>query len=190
MDEVKTKRSHLAEARRYLLNSGELQALPMHISSILTSPLWSLRGKLRLLLEPFIPAGGAEDETISQFIQRRLGDEMLEKAMEPFVAGTLAANPDLASAGATLPRLKALECRFGSITAGVLTHKLLRRRTACTTDTFSFRGGMNTLVNTLARTPGVQIFSNRRAKEITPNKEAGLLLRQPPEVNVASTLRT
>lgn len=170
LDELKTQRSPQAESRRYLLNHGELQALPMHLSGMLTSPLWSLRGKLRLLLEPFIPAGGAEDETVSQFIRRRLGNEMLEKAMEPFVAGVLAADPDLASASATLPRLTALESRFGSITAGVLTHKLLRRRTACTTDTFSFRGGMNTLVKTLARTPGIQILSNRRVEEITPTK--------------------
>lgn len=171
LDELKTQRSLKAEARRYLLNGGQLQALPMHLGGMLTSPLWSLRGKLRLLLEPFIPAGSDEDETVSQFIRRRLGNEMLEKAMEPFVAGTLAADPDLASAGATLPRLTALERRFGSITAGVLTHKLLRRRTACTTDTFSFRGGMNTLVNTLARTSGVQILSNRRVEEIIPTKD-------------------
>ncbi|NOX91298.1 MAG: protoporphyrinogen oxidase [Gammaproteobacteria bacterium] len=169
LDALKTQR--LPQAQRYLLHRGKLQALPMHITGMLTSPLWSLRGKLRLLLEPFIPAGGAEDETVSQFIRRRLGNEMLEKAMEPFIAGTLAADPDLASAGATLPRLTALERRFGSITAGVLTHKLLRRRTACTTDSFSFRGGMSTLINTLARTAGVQVFSNRRVEEIIPNKK-------------------
>jgi oxygen-dependent protoporphyrinogen oxidase len=181
LDELKTQRLAQAEARRYLLNRGELQALPMHLGGMLTSRLWTLRGKLRLLLEPFIPAGGTEDETVSQFIRRRLGNEMLEKAMEPFVAGTLAANPDLASAGATLPRLTTLERRFGSITAGVLTHKLLRRRTACTTDTFSFRGGMNTLVNTLARTPGVQILSNRRVEAITPSKNGWSVTAATPD---------
>ncbi len=170
LDALKTQR--LPQARRYLLHRGKLQALPMHITGMLTSPLWSLRGKLRLLLEPFIPAGGSEDETVSQFIRRRLGNEMLEKAMEPFIAGTLAADPDLASAGATLPRLTALERRFGSITAGVLTHKILRRRTACTVDSFSFRGGMSTLVNTLARTAGVQVFSNRQVQEIIPHQKS------------------
>ncbi|MCF6211227.1 MAG: protoporphyrinogen oxidase [Gammaproteobacteria bacterium] len=168
LDEVKTRRTSQAQAKRYLLHHGQLQALPMQIGSLLTSPLWSLRGKLRLLLEPFIPAGGHDDESVSQFIRRRLGNEMLEKAMEPFVAGTLSADPDLASAGATLPRLTTLERRFGSITAGVLAHKLLRRRTACSTDTFSFRGGMSTLANTLACTPGLQILSNRRVQEVAP----------------------
>ncbi len=170
LDELKTQRSSQATAQRYLLNRGKLQPLPMQIAGLLTSPLWSLRGKLRLLLEPFIPAGSAEEESVSQFIRRRLGNEMLEKAMEPFVAGTLAADPDLASAAATLPRLTALERRFGSITAGVLIHKLLRRRTACSTDTFSFRGGMNTLIDKLSRTPGVQVLSNHRVNTIEPEK--------------------
>ncbi len=168
LEEIKTRRTSQAQARRYLLHRGQLQALPMRIGGMLTSPLWSLRGKLRLLLEPFIPAAGHDDESVSQFIRRRLGDEMLEKAMEPFVAGTLSANPDLASAGATLPRLTTLEHRFGSITVGVLAHKLLRRRTACSTDTFSFRGGMSTLAQALACTPGLQTLSNRRVQDVAP----------------------
>ena len=179
LDTLKTQR--LPQARRYLLHRGELQALPMRMAGMLSSPLWSLRGKLRLLLEPFIPAGSAEDETVSQFIRRRLGNEMLEKAMEPFIAGTLAADPDLASAGATLPRLTALERRFGSITAGVLAHKLLRRRTACNVDSFSFRGGMNTLVNTLTHTAGVQVLSNRRVEEIIPDGNSWSVTATTPD---------
>ncbi len=181
LDDVKTQRSLQAEAKRYLLSNGQLQAMPMRIGGMLTSPLWSLRGKLRLLLEPFIRAAGHDDETVSEFIRRRLGNEMLEKAMEPFVAGTLAADPDQASAGATLPRLTALEKRFGSITAGVLAHKLLRRRTACGTDTFSFRGGMNTLADALARTPGVQIFSNRCVTEFSPRDRGWRVTAETPD---------
>ncbi|NOZ54601.1 MAG: protoporphyrinogen oxidase [Gammaproteobacteria bacterium] len=193
LNDVKTPRLAQAKARRYLLQRGKLQALPMQLSGLLTSPLWSLRGKLRLLLEPFVLAGGTEDETVSQFIRRRLGNEMLEKAMEPYISGTLAANPDLASATATLPRLTALERRFGSITAGILAHKLLRRRTACSTDTFSFRGGMNTLTSTLARglarTPGVHILSNRGVKEITPIKGGWSVTAATPdaEYNLRTT---
>ncbi|VAW99494.1 Protoporphyrinogen IX oxidase, aerobic, HemY [hydrothermal vent metagenome] len=157
LDAVKTSRLPESEVRRYLLHNKQLTALPMRMGSMITSPLWSLRGKLRLLAEPFIPPCYRQDETVSQFVTRRFGKEMLEKAMEPFVAGTLAADSDLASAAACLPRLTALERKYGSITAGVLINRLLRRRTACGTETFSFYGGIETLVETLARTPGVQI---------------------------------
>jgi protoporphyrinogen/coproporphyrinogen III oxidase len=166
LEPVKTARLPLAEARRYLLHQGDLKALPMRLGAMLASPLWSARGKLRLLAEPFIPATVRKDESVSNFIRRRLGREVLEKAMEPFVAGTLAADPDQSSADAALPRLKALEQRYGSITAGILMNRMLRRRTACPADTFSFHGGIGTLVETLAQTPGISLRSSHRVGEL------------------------
>jgi len=195
LEDHKTARMPIAESHRYLLQQGKLHALPMKPLAMLCSPLWSWRGKLRLLTEPFIPTGDPDVETVSQFVTRRLGREMLEKAMEPFVAGTLAADPDQASAAATLPRLTALEKRYGSITAGILLHRLLRKRTACVTDTFSFQGGMSTLIDTLARTPGVQVKTDCRVNEISANKSGwrvsaqsvqGSFCREYPQVVLAT----
>ncbi|MEE8428150.1 MAG: protoporphyrinogen oxidase, partial [Gammaproteobacteria bacterium] len=166
LESKKTRRNIAAEARRYLLYQGELKALPMRLGGLVCSPLWSLRAKLRLLAEPFMPAGRDVDESVSQFITRRLGAEVLEKAMEPFIAGTLAADPDHASATATLPRLTALECRYGSITAGILMNRILRRKTGCVTDTFSFQNGMSTLVHTLAETPGIFVRKGHRVRSL------------------------
>jgi len=166
LESAKTARLPAAEARRYLLNQGRLQALPMHLGAMLASPLWSLRGKLRLLAEPFIFSSGRADESVSEFITRRLGHEMLEKAMEPFIAGTLAADAYQACATAVLPRLTALEQRYGSIFAGIMVSRALRRRTACVTDAFSFVGGMGTIVENLANTPGVNLRAGHSAEEL------------------------
>src|SRR3989338_9232925 len=171
LESAKTARLPAAEARRYLLHRGRLKALPMRMGAMVASPLWSLRGKLRLLAEPFIFSSGRADETVSEFITRRLGQEILEKAMEPFIAGTLAGGADQASAAAALPRLTALERRYGSIAAGVLVNRVLRRRTACTTDTFSFRGGMGTLVETLAKTPGINLRTGHSAEELVRERD-------------------
>jgi len=171
LESVKTARLPGAETRRYLLHQGRLKALPMRLGAMVASPLWSLRGKLRLLAEPFIFSTGRADESVSEFITRRLGHEMLEKAMEPFIAGTLAADANQASAAAVLPRLTALERRYGSITAGVLVNRVLRRRTACTTETFSFRGGMGTLVETLAKTPGINLRTGHTAEELVRERD-------------------
>ena len=171
LEPAKTTRLPAAETRRYLLHGGRLQALPMRMGAMVASPLWSLRGKLRLLAEPFIFSSGRADETVSEFITRRLGHEILEKAMEPFVAGTLAADADQASAAAVLPRLTALEQRYGSISAGILVNRVLRRRVASTTDTFSFNGGMGTLVETLAKTSGINLRTGHSAEELA--REAG-----------------
>jgi oxygen-dependent protoporphyrinogen oxidase len=172
LEEAKSIRLSAAEAHRYLLHQGELKALPMRLGAMLASPLWSMPGKLRLMLEPFILTSGAMDESVSDFVSRRLGREMLEKAMEPFVAGTLAADPDQTSATAALPRLKALENSYGSIAAGILVNRLLRRRTASVTETFSFNGGIGTLVDTLARSPGIRMRSGYCTEELV-RKEKG-----------------
>jgi len=171
LESAKAARLPGAEARRYLLHRGCLKALPMRLGPMIVSPLWSLRGKLRLLAEPFIFSSGRADESVSEFITRRLGREVLEKAMEPFVAGTLAADADQASAAAVLPRLMALEQRYGSIGVGVLANRVLRRRTASTTETFSFRDGMGTLVETLANTPGVNLRTGHAAGELVRERD-------------------
>lgn len=154
---------------RYLVRRGRLMPAPATVWSLLGSPLWSIKGRLRLLLEPFLPRGGSDAETVSGFITRRFGRELLETAMEPFVGGPLASDADLASARATLPRLTALERRYGSIALGVMLHRLTGRRTAHPPEGFSFEGGMDTLVRGLADDPGIGFSAGRRVTGIEPH---------------------
>ncbi len=151
---------------RYIVHQGKLTQVPMLLPALLTSPLWSLPAKLRLMTEIFIPRGSDESETVSEFVRRRLGQEVLDTAMDPFISGTLASDPDLAEAQSVLPRLTALENRYGSLTAGMLVNRVLKRRRANTADTFSFQGGMSELVNALAHTPGVTVRNGARATGI------------------------
>jgi oxygen-dependent protoporphyrinogen oxidase len=136
---------------RYLISQGNLQNIPMKMGSMLFSPLWSLSGKLRLMLEPFILKGAAEHESVADFIRRRLGNEMLDKALGAYISGTLASDPELADSLSVLPHLTALERRYGSLTAGVFARKVLNRKKAAETEGFSFRGGMSTLISELSR---------------------------------------
>ncbi len=153
-------------ANRYLVDHGRLLPVPSKIGAMMFSPLWSTKGKLRLLAEPFIPRGNSENETVAEFVCRRLGREVLEKAMGPFITGPLASDPDLASALATLPRLTALEKRYGSLTLGVFVHRVLRRRTAIETEAFSFQGGMSTLTKSLAHSVGVHFHAQHSVTEL------------------------
>lgn len=154
------------ENRRYLVQGGRLVPFPLRLGTFMRSPLLSLRGKLRLLAEPLVPRADHPDETVSEFVRRRLGREMLEKIMEPFIAGPLASDPDQASAHALLPRLVTLERRYGSLAAGVLVHKVLRRRTAPIREMFSFRNGMTALVDTLTAAPGVRFRARCTATQL------------------------
>ncbi len=168
LEPLKSRRTPLAEQNRYLLDNGQLNAMRMKMGDFILSSQWSLQGKLRMMLEPLLPRGGSESETVTQFITRRFGHELLEKAMDPFVSGTLASDPDRANAEATLGRLTALERKYGSLTLGAIIYKIARKHSACITETFSFEGGMSTLVEQLAQHPGITLRTNHRATSVEP----------------------
>jgi oxygen-dependent protoporphyrinogen oxidase len=162
-----SKKAMLAPVvRRYMVHDDKLVAVPTDLAAMISSPIWSLPGKLRLLAEPFVRKGGHEDETVSEFITRRVGREVLDKAMEPYISAVLASDPDLASARSVLPRMTRLEERFGSLTLGILIHKFLRRRSATPREAFSFNGGMSTLVKSLVNNPGIRFRPDHTALEL------------------------
>lgn len=167
LEEMKTPRSPLAGKRRYLLDQGRLQPLPLSPPAFLTSSIWSLRGKLRILGEPFIPRRrGGEEESVSAFITRRFGREFLDKAVEPLIAGTFAGDAELASAPATFPNLIELEQRYGSVVLGVILHRLLGRSTSTRVDTFSFNKGMATMTDVLSQAPGLTVRTGHRVETV------------------------
>lgn len=168
LDRHKVAKSSHSDQNRYLTDNQQLIQVPMSIGKLFSSNFWSWQTKLRLMVEPFIPKGGTEHESVSEFVRRRMGSEVLEKAMEPFVGGTLAADPDSANAWATLPRLTALERKYGSITAGVIINKLLRKRRAMLNDSFSFHHGMASLPQRLAQTNGITLKTHCRASQLHP----------------------
>ncbi|NJD88808.1 MAG: protoporphyrinogen oxidase [Betaproteobacteria bacterium] len=144
---------------RFVVRDGRPIALPMSPGAFLATPLFSGLAKARLALEPLVrrqPAG--EEEVIAHFVRRRLGREFLDYAIEPFVAGIYAGDPDRLSVPAAFPKLHALEQRYGSLILGAILGARERRKRAetakNTAKSFSFRGGMQTLTDALAR--GVQ----------------------------------
>ncbi|HEY4229420.1 MAG TPA: protoporphyrinogen oxidase, partial [Thermoanaerobaculia bacterium] len=90
-----------ADARlpRYVDFGGALHAVPMSPGGLLSTRLLSPGGKLRLLAEPLIRARrpreeDAEaregDESVRDFVARRLGPQAAERLVEPFVGGVFA----------------------------------------------------------------------------------------------------
>lgn len=141
---------------RYIVRGGRLVALPMSPHRLLTSPAFSIRGKLRLLREPFIArAPERADESIAAFVRRRLGQEILDYAVDPFVSGVYAGDPEQLSMQAAFPRVHALEKAHGSLVRGQLATVRERRRSGdpkpARPRSFSFHNGMQTLPDALAR---------------------------------------
>jgi oxygen-dependent protoporphyrinogen oxidase len=139
--------------KRFILRDGEMVEVPMSPGAFLKTDLLSTRAKLRLLAEPF--AEGPEpdiDESLARFVARRLGDEVLEYAVGPFVGGTYAGDPRHLSAKHAFPSLTELEAEGGSIFLGALGRMLRSKKSGEPRESSSlinFEGGNRTLIDAL-----------------------------------------
>jgi oxygen-dependent protoporphyrinogen oxidase len=144
-----------AARNRYVLRAGALNALPLSPPAFLATRLFSWRAKLALLREPFVRrADPAVEETVAGFVRRRLGQEFLDYAINPFVAGVYAGDPQRLSVRAAFPRLAELEQRYGSLIRGQILGARERERnpekSKQAAPMLSFRDGMQTLSDALA----------------------------------------
>lgn len=141
--------------RRYVLRNGVPMALPTSPTAFFTTRLFSASAKLALLREPFVPpADPALEESIAAFVRRRLGSEFLDYAIDPFVSGVYAGDPERISVQAAFPKLHALEQRWRSLIRGQVFGAAERRRqqgvAKNSARSFSFDGGMQVLTDVLA----------------------------------------
>lgn len=110
--------------KRYLWMGERLVALPSGPLSFLTTPLFPLSAKLRLLREPWIGrAPEGTEESIAEFVRRRLGRAFLDYAVGPFVSGVYAGDPERLSVRWALARIHALERDHGSLIRGALAKR-------------------------------------------------------------------
>ena len=113
------------------LPDGVLLIVPTKFKPFVVSPLISPLGKMRMGMDLFIPAKrDGEDETLAEFIRRRLGNEALDKIAEPLMSGIYNAEADRQSLLATFPRFRALEEKYGSLTRGMLAARRASRQRA------------------------------------------------------------
>lgn len=118
------QRAGTAAKNRYIVRGGKLRALPAGPISFLTTALFSPKAKLRLLAEPFIkPAPPEARESLAQFALRRLGQEFLDYAVDPFVTGVYAGDPSYLSVKAAFAKLHALEQTHGSLIRGAFAKR-------------------------------------------------------------------
>jgi len=115
--------------KTYVYSKGRLEELPeglalgvpTKLGPFLKSGLLSWRGKLRLGAELLIPRRSArEDESLGAFFRRRLGEEALERIIEPLMTGIYAGDADSLSIQATFPRFPEMERQAGSIIRALL----------------------------------------------------------------------
>ncbi|MDR3668955.1 MAG: protoporphyrinogen oxidase [Ignavibacteriaceae bacterium] len=157
--------------KRYILRNDVLHPLPMNPKSFLKSRLFSSRGKFRLFAELFI--GRSKDgyyQSIGEFVKRRLGQEFLDYAINPFVAGVYAGNPEDLSVKSAFPKLYALEEKYGGLIKGTIKSIKERKnrpeKSKQDAKMFSFNDGMQVFPLAISEFLGEKVHLNSEVNSV------------------------
>jgi oxygen-dependent protoporphyrinogen oxidase len=168
-----------AEAR-YVVRYQRPIAMPGSPLGFLTTKLFTAGAKLAVLREPFVPRrrDGVE-ESIAQFVVRRLNQEFLDQAIDALVAGIYAGDPHQLSLTHAFPKLKALEDNYGSLIKGQIFGAGARKRSGeiakDRAPKFSFDEGLQVLPDTLAELLGDAVKLNTTVAKLTQTADGWTL---------------
>ena len=142
--------------RLYTLPDGFLMMAPSRWWPLATTPILSLRGKLRAACEYFIPPQKEEgDQSMAAFVRRRFGRETFDRLVEPLVSAVYAADMEKLSLEATLPRFRQMEREHGSLIRAMRREMKTRAKTKAESGArysmfVTLRGGLSSLVEAIA----------------------------------------
>jgi oxygen-dependent protoporphyrinogen oxidase len=165
-----------AEAR-YVVRYQRPIAMPGSPLGFLTTKLFTAKAKLAVLREPFVPRrrDGVE-ESIAQFVVRRLNQEFLDHAIDALVAGIYAGDPHQLSLTHAFPKLKALEDNYGSLIKGQIFGARARKKSGEVAKDrapkFSFDEGLQVLPDTLAARLGDAVKLNTTVSRLAQTADS------------------
>lgn len=148
--------------KRLILKNGEMCALPSGPLSAIFTPLFSFSDKVKILFEPARKKGNDPNESLANTVLRRLGRSFLDYAIDPFISGVYAGDPEKLITRHAFPKLYKLEQKYGSFIRGTIKTKKKReakKKNNITRETFSFIGGLSGLTNALTEKIGNKNFA-------------------------------
>ena len=157
-----------ASKKRFILRDGQIHPLPMGPGAFIQTPLFKASGKWRLLLEPFI-GRAAQEESVAEFVERRLGREFLDYAINPFVSGVYAGDPDKLSVRAATSKVYALEQEYRSMFIGMIAKTLFHKHrggAGPSGSMISFDDGMQFVAQTLTDKLGDSLHTGVKVEQI------------------------
>ncbi|HEX4447180.1 MAG TPA: protoporphyrinogen oxidase [Polyangiaceae bacterium] len=134
---------------------GLVLGVPTKLRPLVRTNLFSWPGKLRMAMEPLIPArrdASGPDESIADFARRRLGREAAELLVAPLLGGISAGDASDLSVRSAFPQLVAMEREHGSLVRGMLAVRRAREASGSGTAGSAFvslPGGVGQLVDAL-----------------------------------------
>jgi oxygen-dependent protoporphyrinogen oxidase len=163
--------SNDSDRKTYILVKGKLTPLPdglmfmvpTRLAPALLSTLFSPATKFRMIREwRFAPRGSRSDESVAALVERHYGAEMVERLVDPLLAGVFGGEAAQLSVRAVLPRFLEMESKYGSLGRGMLAARKNKNSAQPAPPIFtSLKGGMQQLAKALvARLPGDALRAN------------------------------
>lgn len=156
LERAKANASIVCGARLHPLPDGLQLLAPTRMAPFAASKIVSWPGKLRMGMDLFLPtrkgASDTDDESLADFVRRRLGQEALERIAQPLVAGIYSGDPEKLSLRATMPQLLDLERKHRSLILGMRRTAKARASGARYSLFVTPESGMRTLVDALVET--------------------------------------
>ena len=171
--------------KRWIWKGNKFHALPSGLVSAVTTPLFTLYDKFRILGEPFRAKGTNPDESVAELAARRLGKSFVDYAVDPFLSGVYAGNPNTLITRHALPKLYNLEQDYGSFIKGSIAKAKLPktdRDKLATKKVFSATGGLEKLSQALVKSIGQErIILSANDVKIEPQGNQWLITYCTPE---------
>ncbi|OCT14919.1 protoporphyrinogen oxidase [Paenibacillus pectinilyticus] len=159
----KAKKTFIVRGRKlHPMPPGLVLGIPTQMTPFMKTGLISLGGKIRAAMDLILPKRNiAGDESLGHFLERRLGKEVLERIVEPLLAGIYAGDTYKLSLKSTFPQFRAMEQKHRSLILGMMaSRKNVSEETAhlpaaIRSSVFvTFKRGLQTLVNGLVEALG------------------------------------
>ena len=177
---------------RYVVRDKKPVAMPSSQAEFLTTKLFSARAKFALAREPFVPPrrDGVE-ESVAEFVLRRLNQEFLDRAVDPLVAGIYAGDPHKLSVQHAFPKLLEAEQKYGSLIKGQFfgggeqkSGEVSRRNARM----FSFDEGLQVLPDALAAQLGGSLKLNTPVTKLAQSSDGWRVTTANDEVEHSAVI--
>lgn len=147
--------------QRWIWKGKQWHALPASLWEGIKTPLFTWRDKFSLLAEPFRKRGNKPHESIAELVERRMGKSFLDYAVNPFICGIYAGDPQQLVTKYALPKLYQLEQNYGSFIGGSIKKGKTKdeRSKKATRKVFTAVGGNQKVVDALTKMIGDENIS-------------------------------
>lgn len=167
---------------RFLCVKNKLYALPTNPFGLFSFPLLSAADKLALFKERFVKSKGRENETVYEFISRRLSPGWAKMLADPMISGIYAGDAKEIVLRDAFPALVEMEAKHGSLLKGMMAS---RKKGGGGKSLYSLSEGMGSIIHALYQKHQAHVRLNEDVDDIRKDDNGQYLIRTDEQIHTA-----